>query len=192
MFMGDRRGIGEYVVHRLEPGRPFVSQPGHLDGSRFAGENQEPIVGGMPSQIEKNIDAVGPDGFGELGMIHRADFTPERGGGMKPRPDCRCKPGHCSKRLRIGFARGSPAVLSERTLRGDGRNRARQIPGEAAGQGSGRSHAADGNHAAAPHAVDHIRHEAREFCQGDSVSILIGVEIITVGDIEIGFQFKRS
>ncbi len=53
--------IGQEIVHRCQAGRPFVTDPGDLHLRRLTGEDQQPVVARVSSQIEKDVDPVRSD-----------------------------------------------------------------------------------------------------------------------------------
>ena len=60
-------GVGEAVVHRAsQAGAVGVPNPGDLDGRWAQGQRAQPVGRGMPGQLYKDVDAVGPYQLGQL------------------------------------------------------------------------------------------------------------------------------
>ncbi len=75
--------IGEQVVHRRQPGRPFVADPGDLNRGRFAGEDQQPVAGRVSGQVEKDVDPVRADLLRQSLVAHAEYIAPLGRGRLK-------------------------------------------------------------------------------------------------------------
>ena len=77
---GDLRGVGDgvgdSVVHLSQPSSGSVSEVGHLNRSGLAREDTQSVVGGMPSQIDEDIDLIADDLLGGSGIIELKDIHP--------------------------------------------------------------------------------------------------------------------
>jgi hypothetical protein len=75
--VGDR--VTDAIVHGGQAGGARVTQPGGLHGGRPKGENPKPVPLGVPRQIEEDVNAVGSDHFGCLGVREFLDLSPAVG-----------------------------------------------------------------------------------------------------------------
>jgi hypothetical protein len=72
------------TIHCRQSGGAFVADPGNLERSRLAGEDQQPILARMSRQIEKNVDPVGADLIGQLLVAMPQNIVPGGSRGSDP------------------------------------------------------------------------------------------------------------
>ncbi len=113
--------IGKQVVHRRQPGRPFIADPGDLDRGRLAGEDQQPVVSRVSRQVEKDVDPVRPDLLRQPLVAHADHVAPLGRGGLKTMSQVVLDdPVGVTDRLRRSFATALTPCPSRRE-RGDGK-----------------------------------------------------------------------
>ena len=71
--------IGQAIVDRAESRRAAVGQIRHLDGGRFAGEDQKAVVGHVHRQIHQDVDLVLADGMRDLFIGQAQHVAPHVG-----------------------------------------------------------------------------------------------------------------
>ena len=80
-LIGD--GIGQAVIDGGEPRGVGVAEIAHLHRRGLARENGETIVGGVPGEIDEDVDAVLADHVGDAIVGNVADHAPGAGGGAE-------------------------------------------------------------------------------------------------------------
>ena len=65
--------IGEAVTDRGEPGGAGVTEPSDLDGCGAREKGREPVVRGVPCEVDEHVDSVGADLLDQclVGPAHR-------------------------------------------------------------------------------------------------------------------------
>ena len=120
-------GIGEAIVDGVEAGGGGQAEHGHLDGGRLAGEDEHAVVGGVQGEVDEDIDAVGADRLGELGIGQAGGVEPEVGEGLELAGDL------------IGRAQVGIGVDRRRVRGRDGRRASRSMIPDGMGAEVGRN-----------------------------------------------------
>ena len=71
--------VGDQGVDRRQAGSPGITQVGDLHRRGLAGEDGEPVAGGVPGQVDEDVDLVATDEFLDLPIGERTDLSPVMG-----------------------------------------------------------------------------------------------------------------
>ncbi len=68
--------VGQAIVNGFQSSRTRVGQIGNLNRRGFAGENQQPIAGGMSRQIDQYVDGIRTDKCRGVFVEKMSDVAP--------------------------------------------------------------------------------------------------------------------
>ena len=76
--------IGQQVVHRLHTCGGEIAQPADLDRRRLPGKDRQPVVRGMPSQVDQDVNPVRMNLPGQGLIGESGNLTPAAATGPQP------------------------------------------------------------------------------------------------------------